>query len=114
MKIGFYCNLNPNADGGNSVLDSLRLNPKVRELHKLSLSHLRIEVSKGGTRFLFDDIEVNKKNFDLIIIRGGYQDIQNAIQLSLYCKKIGLKVWRTCLFPEHISSEICPNSIQQD
>src|SRR5687767_6489784 len=95
MKVGVFSNIKSigDDDSGNSFMDAMKLRPEISEFHKLFLSKLEVEIEKGNSVFKFGDIVVNKENFDLVIIRGGFSDVATSVQFVKYCQRLGIKVF---------------------
>lgn len=93
INIGVYIELTPNENYGNILLDAFRAHPKVNSLIKLLPSRLKVEANGIETKVTFNEIEVTKENFDLILIRGGLTDIQLGLAFTRHCIREGITVF---------------------
>jgi RimK family alpha-L-glutamate ligase len=93
MKVGIYTSLKIDPESIHNIEAALLANPKVSEVFILNPNELEITSSQKGAVFSFNGKVVNKENVDLVIVRGGFGDINGTIQFAKYCIENGIRIF---------------------
>lgn len=94
MKVGLYQSKGDTSSIGEfEVYNALNRRNDVEEIIFLSPGKFKIIIESSRLYLSYGEFNVEPGIFDVLIIRGGFASVTNAILLADYCRSIGIKVF---------------------
>jgi gamma-F420-2:alpha-L-glutamate ligase len=94
MKIAIYQEIRSTSNPEDfAIFNAIKRHPEVTDVVMLEPKNLRIEINNTGVRFVFNDIELTKENFDYFFVRGGFTSSPTVVELVRHCRRVGIKAF---------------------
>ncbi len=93
MKAALYTSLKVDHDSINALINALEKHTDIESVIILNPLDLEITATQDGVEFNFNGKVLNRENFDLVIIRGGFSDVPTTLEIIKFCQYTGIKVF---------------------
>jgi RimK family alpha-L-glutamate ligase len=93
MKVALYTSLKVDSESINALMKAFENHERVESVVILNPLELEITATQNGVSFEFNGVILNKANFDLVVIRGGFSDVVTTLEIIKYCLASDIKIF---------------------
>ena len=94
MKVAIYQNIGASTSPEKfEAYNALKRRTDIEEITFLAPNTLKMMIRDSKISFNISGIDIVEGRFDILILRGGFGNMPNAIEFLKYCRKIGIKVF---------------------